>query len=402
VWRLQGKKITELESRYVMQTYGRLPVVFVSGKGSYLTDVDGKRYLDFVSGIAVNALGHCHPAITAAIADQASRLVHTSNIYFTEPQVLVAEKLVQMSGLDRVFFCNSGAEANEAAIKLARKRAAAVLGEERYEIITAYKSFHGRTMATLTATGQSKYQAGFQPLLKGFRYAVFNDLPSFISQAGDKTCAIMLEPVQGEGGVHPADIEFLQGLRRFCDDNNLLLIFDEVQSGLGRTGHNFAWEHYDVKPDIMTLAKALGGGLPIGAMLAEEEVAGVFAPGDHASTFGGNPVACAAAFAFLRVLEEEAILSNVCKMSAYMQDGLLGLSQTLPDHVDSFRGLGLMLALELKLPSARAVVAECLKMGLLLNSVSDTTIRFLPPLNVSATEINEALDILKVALQGHD
>lgn len=402
MWRLQGKKITELESRYVMQTYGRLPVVFVSGKGSYLTDADGKRYLDFVSGLAVNALGHCHPAITAAIADQAGRLVHASNIYFTEPQVLVAEKLVQMSGLDKVFFCNSGAEANEAAIKLARKRAAAVLGEGRYEIITAYKSFHGRTMATLTATGQSKYQAGFQPLLEGFRYAVFNDLPSFISQAGDKTCAIMLEPVQGEGGIHPADVEFLQGLRRFCDDNNLLLIFDEVQSGLGRTGHNFAWEHYNVKPDIMTLAKALGGGLPIGAMLADEEVAGVFSPGDHASTFGGNPVACAAAFAFLRALEEEAILSNVCKMSAYMQDGLLGLGQTLPDYVDSFRGLGLMLALELKLPSARAVVTECLKMGLLLNAVNDTTIRFLPPLNVTTAEIDEALDILKVAIQGHD
>ncbi|MDD3926637.1 MAG: aspartate aminotransferase family protein [bacterium] len=399
---MQGEKIKELESRYVMQTYGRLPVVFVSGKGSCLTDVDGRRYLDFVSGLAVNALGHCHPAITAAIAEQAGRLVHTSNIYYTEPQVLVAEKLSSMSGLERVFFCNSGAEANEAAIKLARKRASVVLGEGRYEIITAFKSFHGRTMATLTATGQSKYQDGFQPLLEGFRHAVFNDLSSFISQAGDRTCAVMLEPVQGEGGIYAADAEFLQGLRRFCDDNSLLLIFDEVQSGLGRTGRNFAWQHYDVKPDIMTLAKALGGGLPIGAMLADEKAAGAFSPGDHASTFGGNPVACAAAIAFLRVLEEEDILGNVCRMSAYLQDGLLGLSRDLPDFVEGFRGVGLMLALELKVPSARAVVAESLKMGLLLNAIGDTTIRFLPPLNVTAAEIDEALDILKTAIQGHN
>ena len=314
--------IKELEKEYIIDTYGRQPeatLLIERGEGVYVWDDGGRRYLDFVSGLAVNNLGHCHPQVVEAVRRQAGCLMHTSNLYYARQQTLLAERLVQLSCAKKVFFCNSGTETNEAAIKLARKYGKQVKGGDAYEIITAYRSFHGRTLASLTATGQPKYHKGFEPLVPGFRYAHFNDLQSFAEQVTEKTAAILVEPVQGEGGVYPAAPEFLQGLRRLCDEHNLLLIFDEVQCGMGRTGKLFAYEHYGVEPDIFTLAKALGGGLPIGVMAAGEKAADILAPGEHASTFGGNSVVCAAAHAVLDVLTGDGFLEHVAAMNTYRQ-----------------------------------------------------------------------------------
>jgi acetylornithine/N-succinyldiaminopimelate aminotransferase len=396
----EEKTLQEEEKKYIINTYNRslenTPLA-VRGKGTFLWDESGKEYLDFVGGLAVNAFGHAYPPVVSAAREQMERIIHTSNLYYTAPQVRLAKSLVENSALDKTFFCNSGAEANEAAIKLARKYSKLRAGENKYEIITAQKSFHGRTLATLTATGQEKFQKGFEPLPPGFCYGIFNDLQSFESQVNEFTCAVMVEPVQGEGGVYPAEKDFLRGLRRLCDDNNLLLIFDEVQCGMGRTGKLFAYEHYGVEPDIMTLAKALGGGFPIGAMLCREEVASGFAPGDHASTFGGNPVACAAAFAVMEGLLQEGFLDDVASRGAYFLEKLELLKERFPDAVHQIRGKGMILGMELR-SLGREVQQRCQEKGLLINCIGEKILRFLPPLNVRKEEIDSALDILQDAM----
>jgi len=389
--------LQEEEKKYIINTYNRNPEnnpLIVRGKGTFLWDEKGKQYLDFVGGLAVNAFGHAYPPVVSAIREQLEKVIHTSNLYYTAPQVQLAKCLVENSALEKTFFCNSGAEANEAAIKLARKYSKLHGGENKYEIITALKSFHGRTLATLTATGQEKFQKGFEPLPPGFRYAQFNDLQSFQSQVNESTCAIMIEPVQGEGGVYPAEAKFLKGLRRLCDENNLLLIFDEVQCGMGRTGKLFAYEHYGVEPDIMTLAKALGGGLPIGAMLCREEVASGFSPGDHASTFGGNPVVCAAALAVLESLLQEGFLEDVAARGAYFLEKLELLKKMFSGEVQEVRGKGLILGLELN-SSGLEVQRSCREKGLLINCIGGKILRFLPPLNVTKEEIDSAMEILQ-------
>ena len=316
------EEIKDLAAKYLMQTYTRQPISIVRGRGAKVYDMEGREYIDFVGGIAVNILGHGHPDLVQAIQRQAAQLIHVSNLYYTEPQVRLAQMLVDHSCADRVFFCNSGAEANEAAIKLARRYGHEKHGANRFEIITMKNSFHGRTMATLTATGQEKVQKGFEPLVPGFVYAPFNDFAAIESLVTDKTAAIMLEPIQGEGGVHVADQAYLKNLRELCTQKDILLIFDEVQTGMGRTGTLFAYEQLGVEPDIMTLAKGLGGGMPIGACLAKEAVASVFTAGSHASTFGGNPLACAAGLAVCRILIEGRVLEQARRMGDYLAKGL--------------------------------------------------------------------------------
>ncbi len=393
--------VPEDEGKYIMNTYGRQvgkTPYLVRGSGTRVYDDEGKEYLDFVGGLAVNALGHCHPAVVQAAKNQLDKLIHTSNLYYTEPQVELARSLVDNTGAAKAFFCNSGAEANEAAIKIARKYAKAKGNVERYEIITATDSFHGRTMATLSATGQEKFHKGYEPLLPGFRYGVFNDLESFLAQAGENTCAVMIEPVQGEGGVHVATQDFIHGLRRLCDEQGLLLIFDEVQCGLGRTGNLLAADYFGVQADIFTLAKALGGGLPIGAMLCTENVASTFSPGDHASTFGGNPVVCAAALAVLNEILKKDFLSEVERRGNYLREGLLALQGRFPGLVKDVRGLGLILGMELT-GDGLAVQRNCAEAGLLINCIAGRILRFLPPLNVNQTDIDTALAILEEGLE---
>ena len=393
--------IKEEEGRYIINTYNRNPettLLIVSGKGTLAFDEKGKAYLDFVGGLAVNALGHTHESVIKAAGEQMQKLIHASNLYYTEPQVKLAKCLVDNSAAEKVFFCNSGAEANEAAIKLARKYAKEHLGPEKYEIVTALNSFHGRTLATVTATGQEKFQKGFEPLVPGFRYARFNDLDSFMEQINERTCAIMVEPVQGEGGVHVATGEFMRGLRSLCDKSGILLILDEVQCGTGRTGRLFAYEHYGIRPDIFTLAKALGGGFPIGAMLCSEKVASGFSPGDHASTFGGNPVACAAALAVLREILQDGFLEDVTVKGSYFKEQLQRLAEKFPGVIEDVRGMGLIIGVELK-EKAAAVRHLCQEKGLMVNCIGDKVLRFLPPLNVSREEMETALDILEKAIR---
>lgn len=382
--------------RYLMNTYARTPISIVRGRGSRVYDLEGREYLDFVAGIAVNVLGHCHPDVVAAIQKQAQQLLHTSNLYHTEPQVKLARTLVDHSFAKKVFFCNSGAEANEAAIKLARRYAHQKYGADRYEIITMRQSFHGRTMATLTATGQDKVQKGFEPLLPGFTYVSFNDLSAVEQALTDKTAAILLEPIQGEGGVHVADRPYLKGLRDLCRERDLLLIFDEIQTGVGRTGTLFAYEQLGVEPDIMTLAKGLGGGMPIGACLATDDVAAAFTPGTHASTFGGNPLACAAALAVFHVLLEGRVLEQSRRMGDHLAKGLQDLKDRLP-IVKDVRGLGLLRGMELSV-DGKPVVADCLARGLLINCTMDRVLRFVPPLIITQREIDRLLDTLSHVL----
>lgn len=396
--------IKEEEKMFIINTYNRSPehtLLLVRGKGTLVYDDEGNEYLDFVGGLAVNALGHSHPDVINAAWEQMNRIMHTSNLYYTEPQVKLAKCLVENSAAGKVFFCNSGAEANEAAIKLARKYMKLQAGRGKYEIITAYNSFHGRTLATITATGQQKYQHYFEPLLPGFRYAEFNNLQSFASQVNEHTCAIMAEPVQGEGGVHVATEEFFLGLRRLCDDNNILLVLDEVQCGMGRTGKLFAYEHYGITPDIFTLAKALGGGLPIGAMLCSDRVSSGFAPGDHASTFGGNPVACAAALAVMNALLRENFLKEVQDRGRYFREKLEKLKAAYPGLIKEIRSRGMIAGVDLAAGAqagAQAVQRECLQKGLLVNCIGERTLRFLPPLNVSSEEIDSAVGIFEEVL----
>ncbi|MCX5728781.1 MAG: acetylornithine transaminase [Nitrospirae bacterium] len=379
-------------ARYLMQTYTRQPLSIVRGRGTKVYDLEGREYLDFVGGIAVNILGHGHPELVQAIQHQAAQLIHTSNLYYTEPQVKLAHMLVDHSFADKVFFCNSGAEANEAAIKLARHYSHDKYGAGRFEIVTMKNSFHGRTMATLTATGQEKVQKGYEPLLPGFSYVAFNNLEELERAVTDKTAAIMLEPIQGEGGVYVADREYLKQVRDLCAKKDVLLIFDEIQTGMGRTGTLFAYEQLGVQPDIMTLAKGLGGGVPIGACLATDTVAKAFTPGSHASTFGGNPLACAAGLAVCRALLEGHVLDHARRMGEYLAKGLSACKER---HrvVREVRGLGLLQGIDLDM-DGKAVVSECLALGILVNGTGEHVLRFVPPLIITQLEIDRLLDTL--------
>ncbi|MBO8142713.1 MAG: acetylornithine transaminase [Firmicutes bacterium] len=388
--------IQALTGRHVMQTYSRLPLALVRGEGARVWDTEGRQYLDFVGGLAVNSLGHGHPAVTAAIREAADYVLHTSNLYYIGPQAELAARLAELSGLERAFFCNSGAEANEAAIKLAR-RFGRRAGGGRYKIICAANSFHGRTLGTLAATGQPKYRAGFEPLPEGFVHVPLNDLPALAAAIDSETVAVMLEPVQGEGGVHPCLPDYLKGVRELCDRHGLLLILDEVQTGLGRTGRLFAFEHYGVRPDILTLAKALAGGVPIGAMLAREEVAAAFEPGAHASTFGGNPFACRVALAVLDTIVGQDLPAKAKEAGDYLRRGLERLAARL-DCVSEVRGMGLLVGLELAGVLAPRVQAEAQSRGLLVNAIGQSVLRLLPPLIVGRDELDEALEILEAAL----
>jgi len=391
---MKAESIKTAGDKYLMNTYGERQAVFVRGKGGFLWDDKGRRYLDMVTGIAVCVLGHCHPAVVRAIRKQAGTLIHASNLYYVKPQAEFAQMLAENSFADRVFFANSGAEANEAAIKLSRKFGAP---GNRHEIITMEGSFHGRTIATLTATGQEKIKPGFAPYLPGFVTVPFNSLESVREALTGRTVGVMVEPIQGERGNRVSSLEFISGLRKLCDERNLLLIFDEVQCGFGRTGKLFAYEHYGVSPDIMTLAKPAGGGLPLGAMLAKEKVAEVFTPGTHASTFGGNPVACAGGIATLEVILRENLLERACRLGEHLFEGLNVLKAKYDSVVD-VRGKGLMAGLELAFPG-KAVVEECFNDGLLLNCTSENFIRFLPALNVREKHLDEAVRVLDGVLK---
>jgi acetylornithine/N-succinyldiaminopimelate aminotransferase len=380
------------EKKYLMDTYNRYPIMLVRGEGTRVWDSEGNAYLDFVAGIAVNSLGHCHPALVEAIKKQAETLIHCSNLYWNEKQIELARMISENSFGGKVFFANSGAEANEGAIKLARKYASLKYGGKRYKIITAKNSFHGRTFGALTATGQEKYHKGFGPLLAGFKYVPLNDIEAIYEAVDDEVCAIMLEVIQGEGGIHEATPEYVKAVRKICDENDLLFILDEVQTGIGRTGKLFGYEHYSVVPDIMTLAKGLGGGFPIGAIIAKEDKA-VFEPGDHASTFGGNPLACAAGIAVLNEVTKDGFLESVDKKGKYFREGLETL-QKKHKVVKEIRGKGLMVGCELDLEDASEIVLKGLEKGLLINSVSHNVLRFVPPLIVTEEEIDEALQIL--------
>ncbi|MDY0397806.1 MAG: acetylornithine transaminase [Desulfuromonas thiophila] len=377
----------------IATTYGRYPLVVAKGEGSWLWDVDGRRYLDFLAGVAVNNLGHCHPKVVAALQQQAATLLHCSNYYHIPSQIRLAEVLCQHSFADRVFFCNSGAEANEAAMKLVRKHSAERYGDNRYIVITALASFHGRTIGTISATGQEAVRKGFTPVVPGFRYVPFGDIAAMRDAVTEQVCAVMLEPVQGEGGVNVAPPGYLQAVRELCDAHNLLLVFDEVQVGCGRTGKLFAYQHDAVAPDIMTLAKALAGGPPIGAMLAREEVAASFTPGSHGSTFGGNPLITSAALAALDVLINEGVLDNCVAMGGYLRQRLEELCQR-HDCAIEVRGRGLILGLQLNIEGA-PLVKKALERGLLINCTAGKVLRFVPPLTVSRAEIDEALAILE-------
>jgi acetylornithine aminotransferase len=381
--------------QYLMNTYTRQPLVIHKGRGTRVYDPNGKEYLDFVGGVAVNNLGHCHPNVTVAFQKQAQRLVHVSNLYYTEPQVKLARLLVEHSFADKVFFCNSGTEAIEAAIKLARKYSHEKFGPDRYEIITMEQSFHGRTLAAVTATAQPKYHKGFEPLVPGFRYVPYNDLKAVAQAVSDRTAAVLVEPVQGEGGVRIPDNDYLPGLRKLCDEKGLLFILDEVQTGIGRTGRLFGYEHYGIEPDIMALAKGLGSGLPIGALLAKDSVARAFTPGSHAATFGGNPLVCAAAIATLEVLLEEGfILDNCRRMGDYFVERLKGLQQR-HSCVVSVRGQGLLVGMELAI-DGKPIVQDCLEEGILINCTMDRVLRFVPPLII----LKEEIDLLINRLDG--
>jgi predicted acetylornithine/succinylornithine family transaminase len=393
---VKAEEIYQLQDQHGMRTYQRYPVALVRGQGMRVWDADGREYLDFLAGIAVCNLGHCHALVVHAVSEQVHRLMHVSNLYYIEPQARLAAVLAEKSFADRVFFCNSGAEANEAAIKLARryglkKRAGA------HEIITMHQSFHGRTMATLSATGQERLQAGFQPLLGGFRYVPYDDVDAVAAAIDESTCAVMVEPIQGEGGVVvPAD-DYLPRLKDLCRERGILFILDEVQTGMGRTGRLFAHEHSGITPDIMTLAKGLGNGFPIGAMLATEEVASLFAPGSHASTFGGNPLACSAALATIAAVDSADVLENCRRMGDYLRRRLLDLQAETGDAIITVRGRGLMVGAKLK-PPVVDVVRGCMERGVLVGPAGGNTLRLTPPLIVTAADIDRLFEVLAEVL----
>ena len=378
-----------------MNTYARFPLTLVQGEGAYVRDDAGNQYLDFISGIAVNTLGHAHPKLTAALAEQAGTMLHCSNLFHIPKQQQLADQLTRLSGLSAVFFCNSGAEANEGAIKLARKYFYDS-GSPRRTIITATQSFHGRLLATLTATGQDKVKTGFDPLPPGFVHVPLNDIEALKAAVNEQTAAVLLEPLQGEGGVNVADPTYLQAVRALCDERGLLLMLDEVQTGIGRCGTMFAFEQAGIVPDILTLAKGLGGGVAIGAMLASEKVAASFGPGTHGSTFGGNPLACTAALTVLGVIESEHLLDNVKERGDQLRQGLRELS-TQFSVIRQVRGQGLLIGAELSIEAA-PLVSAARAQKLLILMAGPNVLRFLPPLNVSADEVDEALKCMQTIL----
>jgi len=389
---MTNEDLIKISEEVLAQTYGRMNMVLVKGEGCKVWDVEGKEYLDFVAGIGVCNLGHCHPKVVRAIREQAGKLLHVSNLYHIAPQIELAQLLVQHSFADRVFFCNSGTEANEAAIKLARKYSQDHFGAGRYEILSLLKSFHGRTLAALAATGQEKFHKGFEPMMTGFKYVPQDDLGAMEKAVSDSTCAILVEPIQAEGGVNLPSGSYLQGLRKLCEQRKLLLIYDEVQVGMGRTGKLFAYEHYGVPPDIMTMAKGLAGGVPIGALLAREEVAKSFTPGTHAATFGGNPLSTAAGVAALTATINDGILENCQRSSIHFFKRLEGLKKKYP-FIKDVRGKGLMIGLELD-REGKGVVTDCLQRGFLINCTNETVLRFIPPLVVTPEEIDSLVEAL--------
>ncbi len=379
--------------QYLMNTYGRQPLVIVKGRGTRVFDSDGKEYIDFVAGVAVDNLGHCNTRVVVALQKQAQRLMHVSNHYHIEPQIELAKMLVKHSFADKAFFCNSGTEAIEASIKLARRYSREVLKKDRYEIITMRGSFHGRTYGSVSATAQEKFHAGFEPMVAGFRYVPFNDIEAVKQAVNEKTCAILVEPVQGEGGVNIPAPGYLRALREICDKNELLLMLDEVQTGMGRTGKLFAYEHEGVTPDAMALAKGLGSGFPIGALLASNKAAAGFVPGTHGSTFGGNPMACAAGLATLEaILEDNIIIQNVSALGDHFLKGLRALQKKYP-FIKDVRGTGLLIGMELGF-EGKDIVAACLKEGFLINCTVNTVLRFMPPLIVTEEEIDQLIEAL--------
>jgi len=390
---MNSEDLMMLSERYIANTYSRYPIVLVRGKGSRVWDIEGREYLDFVAGLAVCNLGHCHPKVVSSIKDQAEKLIHVSNFYYIEPQIELASLLCKHSFADKVFFCNSGAEANEGAMKLARKHARTKMDGDRYEIITMERSFHGRTFATMTATAQEKFHKGYSPLMPGFKYIPFNDLEAVRNAIDSKTCAVMLEPIQGEGGVNCPKEGYLRSLREICDEKGILLIFDEVQVGMGRTGKLFAYEHEGVAPDIMTLAKSLAGGVPIGAMLSKKEVAESFKPGDHASTFGGNPLATAAGVAAFKAILEEGMLDNCREVGSYFFSRLEEMKKRF-NLIQEVRGKGLIIGMELKM-DGNPIVKEMMKKGILINCTMGNVLRFLPPLIVTRGEVDQVVEALE-------
>lgn len=393
---MDKEQVFQTDKEYYMPVFARYPLILDHGEGPYVFDTDGKKYIDFLAGIAVNVLGHAHPKLVAAISEQAGKLIHCSNLYYTEAQATLAKTLVQLSGLNKVFFGNSGAEANEGAIKLARKYGKTI-SADKFEIITASEGFHGRTLLTLTATAQPKYQKGYEPLPGGFRYVPYNDLAALTALVSEKTCAVMLEPIQGEGGINTPDAEYLAQVRQLCDKYGALLIFDEIQTGIGRTGKMFAYQHSGIKPDIVTLAKGLGGGVPIGAFIASDKVAAAFGAGDHGSTFGGNPLACAAANAVLGVIAEENLLENVMMVGQYLQAELNKLQLKYPQLITEVRGMGLMLGAKLTKPG-RDIVNQCMEQGAIINCTAGDVLRFVPPLNITKAHVDEVITILDKVL----
>lgn len=390
---MKTDEIIDLYDKYILNTYTRIPVVLIKGKGIKVWDMEGKEYLDFFPGWAVSGLGHCPPRVIKNLKSQANKILHISNNYYNSWQAKLAEVIIKNSFPGKVFFGNSGAEANEGAIKLAR----AFGNPGRFEIITFQDSFHGRTLATLTATGQAKYQKGFEPLPEGFKIIPFNDLEAVKKNITDRTIGIMIEPIQGEGGINVAKPEFIKFLRNLCDEKDLLLIFDEVQTGIGRTGKLFCYEHFAITPDIVTLAKTLGGGIAVGAMVVKKKFTDVLKPGMHASTFGGNPIACSAGLAVFETIEKDKLLANTVKMGKYLFGQLEHLKKKY-SIIKEIRGIGLMLGMELNI-AGKQIVENCLKEGLLINCTHDTVLRLMPPLIVTEKDIDKAIKILEQTLK---
>jgi len=391
-------EIKQMATKYIINTYGERQIALVRGEGCYVWDADGKKYLDFLGGLAVNGLGHCHPKVVKAIQEQAETLLHVSNLYYIEPQAKLAKLLIDNCTMEQCFFCNSGAEANEAAIKLARKYTKENIDKERFSIITMEQSFHGRTLATITATAQPKYHKGFGPMVRGFKYVPFDNLQAVEEAIDETTCAIMVEPIQSEGGVNVPSNGYLEGLRSICDKNNLLLIFDEVQTAMGRLGKLFGYQAYGVEPDILTMAKSLGGGVPIGAMLTTGHLAESLGPGTHASTFGGNPLVSAAAYATVSALIEENLAENAVKMGEYLTNKLLAIKSKF-DAIEGVRGRGLLLGLVLTV-DGKDIAGKCIENGLLTICTMERVLRFLPPLIINEGHIDEAVAIVEKALVG--
>ena len=387
----------ELESKYIMHTAERVPVTLVRGEGARVWDENGREYLDFVGGWAVNSLGHCHPVVVEAVAEQAHTLIQASNQFYTIPQIRLAELLVKNSCLDKVFFSNSGAEANEGAVKLSRRYGQLYL-KGAFEVISTFSSFHGRTLSMVAATGQPKFQEPYVPLPSGFINVEYNSVEAIKSATTAQTCAVMLEPVQGEGGVNIPEDNYLAEVRKWCDQKGILLILDEIQTGVCRVGTLFAYEQYGVEPDIMTLAKGLGSGLPIGALLAKDRVS-VFAPSEHGSTYGGNPVTCAAAYATLKYIIDNDIAGNVREVGQRLLVGLKGLKGKFP-FITDVRGRGLLVAVEFDSDVAQSLLMDCLGRGLLVNRVKPNALRLMPPLIIGFDEVDQALGILDEALSG--